>query len=267
MNLFSRTIVMLCIAGISSVSLVSCKAKAKAIPTAVATEPVDEMKASKIIANHYNIKSNYSSVYIRANAKYADDKQTQNVTAEIKIKKDEQILVSIRFLGITMAKASITPTSVSYYEKIKGTYFEGDFSALSQWLGTDLDYNKIQNLLVGEALDDLKKGKYTESLVDQLYRLDDANMGNTKKTFYINGNDFTVNKQEITQTAESRMIQVAYADTKVLPEATMPATVNIKTFQPKGKSEINLEYTTITFNEELSFPYSVPNGYNRIIIK
>jgi hypothetical protein len=39
--------------------------------------------------------------------------------------------------------------------KIKGTYFEGDFSALSQWLGTDLDYSKIQNLL--EALDDLKK--------------------------------------------------------------------------------------------------------------
>jgi hypothetical protein len=50
-----------------------------------------------------------------------------------------------------MAKASITPTSVSYYEKIKGTYFEGDFSALSQWLGTDLDFNKIQNMLLGEA--------------------------------------------------------------------------------------------------------------------
>jgi hypothetical protein len=37
-----------------------------------------------------------------------------------------------------MAKASITPP-VSYYEKIKAMYFEGDFSALSQWLGTDLD--------------------------------------------------------------------------------------------------------------------------------
>jgi hypothetical protein len=41
--------------------------------------------------------------------------------------------------------------SVSYYEKIKGTYFEGDFS-VSQWLGTDLDYSKIQNLLVGKHL-------------------------------------------------------------------------------------------------------------------
>jgi hypothetical protein len=66
------------------------------------------MKAAKIIGNHYNNKSNFSTLYIRANAKYADDKQTQNVTAEIKIKKDEQILVSIRFLGITMAKALIT---------------------------------------------------------------------------------------------------------------------------------------------------------------
>jgi hypothetical protein len=55
-------------------------------------------------------------IIYKANAKYSDDQQSQNVTAEIKIKKDQQILV-IRFLGITMAKASITPTSVSYYEK------------------------------------------------------------------------------------------------------------------------------------------------------
>jgi hypothetical protein len=100
------------------------------------------MKAAKIIGNHYNNKSNFSTLYIRANAKYADDKQTQNVTAEIKIKKDEQILVSIRFL-YNYGKSIDNSNSVSYYEK-KGTYFEGDFSALSQWLGTDLDYSKIK---------------------------------------------------------------------------------------------------------------------------
>ncbi|EIA10024.1 DUF4292 domain-containing protein [Flavobacterium frigoris] len=246
------------------VFMVSCKSKAV---VAGATTPVTYMKSKNIIAKHYDNKSDFSTLYIKAKAKYSDDKQSQNVTAEIKIKKDEQILVSIRFLGITMAKASITPTSVSYYEKIKGTYFEGDFSALSQWLGTDLDFNKIQNMLLGEALDDLKKGKYTESLVEGLYRLDDTANDNTKKTFYINGGDFSVNRQEITQTAEGRMIQVAYTYIKEYKEAIVPATVVIHTYQPKGKSEINLEYDTITFNEELSFPYSVPNGYNRIIIK
>lgn len=246
------------------VLLFSCKSKA--IVTE-ATVPATYLKSSKIIANHYNNKTEFSTLYIKANAKYSDDKQSQNVTAEIKIKKDQQILVSIRFLGITMAKASITPTSVSYYEKIKGTYFEGDFSALSQWLGTDLDYQKIQNMLIGEALDDLSKGKYKESLVEQLYRLDDLANDNTKKTFYISAADFSVQKQEITQTAEGRMIQVAYSNSIQYKETMLPGNVVIKTFQPKGKSEIELDYNTVTFNEELSFPYSVPNGYNRIIIK
>jgi hypothetical protein len=68
-----------------------------------------------------------------------------------------------------------------------------------------------------------------------LYRLDDAKIGNTKKTFYINA--VLVNRQEITQTAESRMIQVAYADNKVFTEAILPTNVTIKTFQPKGNQD------------------------------
>jgi hypothetical protein len=47
----------------------------------------------------------------------------------------------------------------------------------------------------------------------------------------------------------------------------LPLTLNIDSYQQKGKTEINIEYTTVTFNEELSFPYSVPNDYKRIIIK
>lgn len=246
------------------VFLVSCKSKSVVVE---ATKSDARMNANKIIEKYYNNKIKFSTLYIKSNVQYADDKQTQNVTAEIKIKKDEQILVSIRFLGITMAKASITPTSVSYYEKMNGKYYEGDFTALSQWLGTDLDFNKIQNMLLGRAIDDLNNGKYIESSADQIYRLDDVSKSAIKKSFYFDANTFLVNKQEITQTAEGRMIQVAYSDNIVYKEATLPSKININTFQEKGKAQINLEYNTITFNEELSFPYSVPNGYKRIIIK
>ena len=251
-----------------TVFMVSCKSKAIAV--SASNEPVAEaghMSAKKIIENHYNNKNEFSTLYIKSNARYADDKQTQNVTAEIKIKKDEQILVSIRFLGITMAKALITPTKVSYYEKLNSKYFEGDFSSLSQWLGTDLDYNKIQNMLLGQAIDDLTKGKYLETLLEQTYRLDDTSNKNTKKSFFLDADKFLVQKQEITQTAEERMIKVAYADSKVYNRATLPTSVLINTFQKKGNTEINLEYNSVSFNEELSFPYSVPNGYKRIIIK
>ena len=225
------------------------------------------MKSSNVIENYSNNKTNFSTLNIKSNVQYADDKQTQNVTAEIKIKKDEQILISIRFLGITMAKALITPTAVNYYEKINGSYFEGDFSALSQWLGTDLDFNKIENMLLGQAIDDLKKGKYTESLVEQTYRLDDTSDNNTRKSFYFDADKFLIKKQEITQIAETRMIQVAYPNNIVFKEATLPSSVLIKTFEKGRKTEIKLDYNTITFNEEFSFPYSVPNGYKRILIK
>jgi hypothetical protein len=50
------------------------------------------MKATKIITNHYNNKVIFS-VYIRADANM-NDKQTQNVTAEIKIKRRANLGIS-----------------------------------------------------------------------------------------------------------------------------------------------------------------------------
>ena len=249
---------------ISSLTFVSCKSKAAVVDV---VKPEIHPKSSTVIENYNNNKTNFSTLYIKSNAQFADDKQTQNVTAEIKIKKDEQILISIRFLGITMAKALITPTAVNYYEKINGSYFEGDFSALSQWLGTDLDFIKIQNMLLGRAIDELKNGQYTESLADQTYTLADLSSTSTKKTFYLDADTFFIKKQEIEQTAEGRKIQVTYANQVDYKETKLPLSVIITTFQKNSKSEINLEYTTVTFNEELSFPYSVPNGYKRILIK
>jgi hypothetical protein len=244
--------------------LVSCKSKTAAVHISTSE---NRKSTNKIIENYYNNKNQFSTLYIKASVKYASEKQNQTVTAEIKLKKDEQILVSIRFLGITMAKANITPTKVSYYEKIKGTYYEGDFTALSQLLGTDLDFEKVQNMVLGRAIDNLKEGKYSEIFANQEYRFDEESDGNTKKSFYIDGNNYTINKQEISQTKEERMMQVVYSNRKEFKEITLPLTVNIDSYQKKSKTEIDLEYNNVSFNEELSFPYSVPNDYKRIIIK
>ena len=105
-----------------SVFVVSCKSKAVAVQNNNTTEVVTK-KDNKAIEKHYENKLDFSTLYIKASAKYVDEKQSQNVTAEIRIEKDKQILISVRFLGITMAKALITPSAVSYYEKINNSYF------------------------------------------------------------------------------------------------------------------------------------------------
>jgi hypothetical protein len=248
-------------------ALTSCKTQ-QAVVASIPEAPKEKgISAAEVIANHYNNKSNFNTVYIKSNVRFSDEKQTQNVTAEIKIKKDEQILVSVRFLGITMAKALITPSSVSYYEKMNGTYFEGDFTGLTQWLGTDLDYAKIQNMLLGEAFDNLQQGKYALSTVDEGFELTDLQSGKTMKSFILDKEKYSVLSQAIAQPEQDRMINVSYKDYALFKEGSVPMQTLIETFQSKGKTEISFNYTTLTFNEELSFPYSIPNGYKRILIK
>jgi len=249
--------------------LSSCKSKAVLVGTnspssTAANENV--LTSKKITQNHYSNKNEFSTLYIRSSAKYRDENNAQSVSAEIKIKKGEKILVSIRVLGITVAKALITPNEVKYYEKISGTYFEGNYESLSQWLGTDLNYTKIQNMLVGQPIDDLTKDNYSFAMMDNFYKLNSI-QDKTEKSFFFDTEHFLLKKQEIMQPEQERTFEVSYPNFQDFATAILPASLLINAVQKKGKTNISIDYNSITFNEELSFPYSVPNGYDRIFIK
>lgn len=244
--------------------MVACKPKQQLLAS---TDASNEIPAQKIISNHYNNNFDFSTLYIKASAKYQDEKQSQGVTAEIKVKKNEMILVSIRFLGLTMAKALITPQSVQYYEKPNGTYFEGDYVALSKWLGTDLDYNKVQNMLLGKAIDDLTRSRYKASIEDKLYKLVDLESTATQKEFFFEAEQFLVKKQEVSQPQQARKFQIVYPEYQKKNDLFLPLLLNIEANQDTNKTTIDIEYKSVSINEEFTFPYSVPEGYERIFIK
>lgn len=241
--------------------LVSCKTKQVVAEQGAA----ENVAVSKIISGHYANRKNFETLNIKANARYEDDKQTQNVTAEIRMKKDEKILVIVRFFGITMAKAMITPEKVSYYEKINGKYFEGNYKLLSNWLGTDLDYQKVQNLFLGQALDDLTQGKYEESIENNLYKLKSKNNGITEKEFLFEGANFLLKKEVLTQKNEDRSLEINYLSHKESSKGIMPFDIFIQAFQ-KDKVTIQIGYNSVSFDEGLSFSYDVPEGYEQIFI-
>lgn len=242
--------------------LFGCKSKA-ALAELAAT---NELSTKKIIDKHYDSSKNFKTAYIRANTHYKDDKQSLTLSSEIKIKRDEIILISIRFLGITMAKGIITPTEVKYYEKSGSSYFEGDYTTLSNWLGTDLNFEKVQNMLIGQAMDDLRVGKFENTIEDKFYKLKEISTGNTQKAFYFEASNLLIKKQEIDQAIQERKLSVSYPEYKEYNEGALPLKVVIEAFHKKDKTSISLDYKNITFNEDLSFPYSVPSDYERIYI-
>jgi hypothetical protein len=246
--------------------MVSCKAKQAAVQSGIEKTISGSKSGNEIIEGHYKNHADFKTIYIKGSARYKDSKQSQNVSADIKIKKDEIILVSVKFLGITMAKAILTPQRVSYYEKIGGKYFDGNYAVLSRWLGTELDFNKVQNMLLGEAMDDLTKGTYQADVAGGKYKLSIKAKGGITKEFLFEGAKYLLMKQVIAQGGqEPRSVDIDYPAHKEYAKATLPAQVKIEAVQ-KDKVNIDIEYNTITFDENLSFPYDVPEGFEQIFI-
>ncbi len=242
--------------------LFSCKTKAILVPP----KTVQKTSVDTIISKYNNNKIDFSTLYIKANVKYQDEKQSQSVTADIKIQKNQKILISVRFLGITVAKALITPSSVQYYEKPGSHYFEGDYSMLSQWIGTDLDYTKVQSMLIGKLIDDISLKKYKITPVDNLWKLQDTSDPNTLKTFFLENVNGLVEKETIEQPKKSRQLQLYYPEYKPYEQMFLPQLFSINASQNNKNTTIDVEYKSIIKNEELSFPYSVPEGYEQITI-
>ena len=248
------------------VLVVSCKARQKvAAPQTVATTVSNET-VSNIVSNHYAIKRDFKTAFFKADVDYTDPKQSLGLSADIRIKKDEIILVSVKMLGITMAKAIITPTQVRYYEKMNSKFFEGDYKTLSDWLGTELDFKKVQNMLIGQAMDDLNKGKYSVVTEENSPKLEEVSTGNFAKAFVFDPNSFSLQRQEIRQQSPERKLLVNYSDYKSYSECVLPMQLIIFALQNNETTSIAISYKNAAFNEEMSFPYSVPSGYERINI-
>jgi Domain of unknown function (DUF4292) len=247
--------------------LVSCKAKQQAISAEPNVVSVSNDTVSNIIKHNEALKLNFKTAVFKAKINYDDPNRSMNLSSEIRIKKDEIILVSVKMLGFVMAKAIITPTQVRYYEKANNKFFEGDYKTLSNWLGTDLDFQKVQNIMLGKAMDDLKKEQYNFLTEDNAPKLEEKNNAQYVKSYVFDPVTFVLKKQEINQALTCRNLKVNYLNHKMYPEVILPEELLIFAMQNNQKTTIGIEYKNATFNEELTFPYNVPNGYEQIIIK
>jgi hypothetical protein len=246
--------------------LFSCKPKQTVIAESKPIENPNANTIANIIKNHNSINRDFKTAFIKANIDYDDPKKSVKLSADIRIKKDEMILVSIKFFGIVMAKALITPTQVKYYEKSGNKFFEGDFKSLSDLLGTELDFKKAQNILLGKAIDDLNKGVYELSSEENAPKLDEKSNNNFSKSYLFDAVSFLLKRQEVTQQNPQRKFIVNYKNYKLYPECVLPEELLIFANQNNKTTTIGINYKKANFNEELTFPYTVPNGYEQIKI-
>lgn len=242
---------------------ISCKSKKIVAGDAQVSEKI---KISAIIKGQEQLNYEFETLYIRCSAKYKDKKQSQSVSADIRIKKDEIIWINIKFLGFPAAKALITPTRVSYYEKLNNTYFDGDFELISNWLGTTLDFQKVQNLLLGKPIIELNKSDEIVSRANNLYQVQSSDNNNIATQYYFEPLHYLLRTTQVSEKQANQSLEIKYPNYQIVESKYIPEQLDI-TANQKDPVNIIINYKNIVFNQDLSYPFEIPAGYIQISIK
>lgn len=258
--MINKILSILCI----SFLIASCTAKKSSIALAEATLKTTK---SELVDKHYAIPSDFNTMNIRTVVKYKDHKLDQSVNADIRIEKDKQILIVVRFLGITFVKALITPDRVSYYDSYNGQYFDGNYEILSNWLGVDLDYNNVQNIFLGKSIYNLNNINFVTTLSDGLHKIKYKTKDNIVNESYFEDLNYLLMKTALTQPQENRAVILEYSGYNTTTNGLyMPSFIKIVAEQDKPV-QIDVKYNSISVNDNPSFKYDIPSGYKKIEIQ
>jgi hypothetical protein len=288
MNSFYKILITITSIALLSVLLVSCKSK----KTAIGEQDFDKNKKLKSLSvkklsieleEKYLDFTTFSS---RLNIKYAHNEKEQSVKANLRIKKDSTIWISIiPLLGIEMARVLLTRDSVKFVNKLNSQYFEGDYEYLSNMFHIDLDYNLIQDLLMNELFmypmpeDSIKLKQHFNSDNDSLYyylssenekkikRLQKKNKteGLVNQTVIINPDFFKIEEVQIKDYDLDLFFDIKYFNFMQNDTARFfPLKSEIDIKYENNNVKLYLEFSKIVLNKPLKFNFSVPEKYERI---
>lgn len=223
------------------------------------------LSTKEVIKAYTKQSPNFKTLQCKIKVVYTQDNKSQSHTVTMRMEKDKVIWLNS---ALNLIRAKITPEKVSFYNKLDNTYFDGDFAYLSDLLGTELDFNKAQNLLLGDALFELDKATHNMSIHNDAYLFQPKNQLRIFELFYIiNPAHFKLDSQQLSQANEARFLEIDYLSYQEIDKQSLPE--NLKIFVLEGDEETTIEmgFKSISLNNELRYPFKIPSGFDEIILE
>jgi hypothetical protein len=224
-----------------------------------------KVSSKQLIKSHVKNDLDFKTLQSKVKVNYVQDTKEQTHTINLRIEKDKTIWISAT-LGIVRAK--ITPNKVSFYNKLDNTYFDGDFSLISELLGTELNFENVQNLLLGQALYDLEAKPYESDVFDKSYLLKPKDQNTLFEIFFLlNPAHFKMDSQQLAQPLKRRLLQIDYKDYQEVEKKILPQHIKVMAVEDDSETIISMEFKSVSLNNELRFPFRIPSGFEEIVIK
>lgn len=254
-----------CILFLTVITLVSCGGAKGVSGSSTAN---NNLALKSIVASHQAAEPNFNTLAARVQVEYEDKSTSQSITTSVRMEKDKMIWIKASILGITLAKVLITPDRVAFYETINNQYFDGDFALLSNVLGTEIDFQKAQDILLGQSMFPLDGKNYTSEVKNNLYHLKPKKeFSNFIHFLTLYPKSYKVASEVISQPNEDRRLTVLYGPYEQTEGQYFPSKVNIDATERNDQTKIDLTYKKIDLNVSVSFPFKIPNGYKEIKLR
>lgn len=237
--------------------------KTKKVTIADGTE-IKAMSARKVAKKHIASNFDHKTVDSKLKVYYQSNKEKLNFSVRMKIKKDEVIWLKGTKL-ITIFKAKITPDKVSFYSPYKKNYFEGDFSMLTKILGTEINFTQLQNMLLGQAIFDVKSSRQNIEISEMSYQLSPKIQQDLFDVFFfINPNHYKLNKQSLVNVTEKKRLDINYPKYRNKENTSFPEEIQIFAKEASKFTNITMQVRTVNFDTNLNLDFTIPQGYKEI---
>ncbi|MEN8746040.1 MAG: DUF4292 domain-containing protein [Polaribacter sp.] len=222
------------------------------------------MSARKVARKHVAVNFDKKTIAAKLKVKFDNGKTKENVTVALRLVKDEVLWLKVSKF-ITILKVKITPTSVQYYSPFFKNYYEGDFSRLAQLFGTTVNFEQLQNILLGQAMQNVKKQKQQLEIKDNAYVLSPKDQSDLFQAFYsVSPSHFKLDKQQIVNSIKQQQLAILYSNYKIIQSEVIPTKISISAQQKKQFTQIDATFKSIKLNTAVNTSFKIPTNYKRL---
>ncbi len=266
--------------------MLGCRGPKHAINTAppeVTPETRTDFKSSKVLSEKLvENEFNYTWLTSKFDAEAIVDGKSTAFNVSVRAKKDSALWMSISpALGIEVARLLATQDSVKFIDRLNSKYFKGDYNYISQLLHTELDFDMLQSLLLGNSVSFDHEEEKLKSMVDnKRYLLSTIRKRKLRKV--LNENSDLRGKKELIQSIwlepesykisriyiedfnTNRTFDANYSDFKSVDSLSVPFKL---VFDIKAEKNLNIkiDYSKITRTAPpQTFPFSIPAKYEKL---
>ena len=227
------------------------------------TERLDpKISVKQIVKKHNKSQSDFNTLQGRLKVEYTQGSRSETHTVTLRMEQDKTIWINA-FLN--MVRVKITPDRVRFYNKLDKTYFDGDYTLVSNFLGTKLRFENLQNLLLGEALFEITSKEFKKEMHPNSYMLTPKRENALLDFLYlINPRYFKLDAQILSQSLKQNVLKIQYRSYQKVEEVVLPENMQITATNKNEKTSLNLNIKSVSLGQSLRFPFNIPKGFKAI---